>query len=113
LWCWSAARRGLDQSARSLAIEAPHSLSRDEARQRVQELLDYWCNRFGVQKRWSGDTALVHGQVMGVSIDAELVVGDHEVFATASDPGLLLRGAALDYVGRKLRKYLNPSYEDG
>jgi hypothetical protein len=45
-------------------------------------------------------------------VDAQLTVKDHAVVAVASDPGLLFRGAALTYIDRKLRKYLNPNYEE-
>jgi hypothetical protein len=49
---------------------------------------------------------------MGIPVDAQLTVKDHAVEAVASDPGLLFRGAAISYIDRKLRKYLNPNYEE-
>lgn len=106
------ATAGDASSERPLVIEQDHTFSRDQARERVQQLLDYWAQRFGVRRHWRGDVAYVQGHVMGVSIDARLVVGDHHVEARASDPGFLVRGAALDYVHRKLRKYLNPTYNE-
>jgi hypothetical protein len=96
-----------------VVLEQPHSFSRAEARERVQQLLDYWSARWGLRRDWRGDTVSVHGTVMGVLFDAELVVGDHWVSATASDPGFILRSAALGYVTAKLRKYLHPSYKEG
>jgi hypothetical protein len=97
----------------AVAIEFHHSFSRAEARVRIQQLLDYWYQRWGVHRDWDGDTVHVHGMVMGIPFDARLVVKDHQVFAIASDPGLFLRQMALDYVSRKLRKYLHPSYQEG
>jgi hypothetical protein len=94
-------------------FEEPHTFSRTEARERIQQLLDYWSSRWGIRRDWHGDSVSIHGSVMGVSIDAELVIGDHWVSAFASDPGFLVRGAAVGYVSGKLRKYLHPSYQEG
>ncbi len=94
-----------------LKLAEPHLFSRSEARARVQQLLDYWSSEFGVQRSWQGDTARIRGTVMGVPFDGNVVVGDHDVLASTSDPGLLLRGKAVDYVQRKLKKYLHPTYE--
>lgn len=97
----------------AMVFEQPHSFSRAEARERVQQLLDYWTSRWGIRREWHGDSVSIHGRVMGVLINAELVVGDHLVSALASDPGVFLRGAAAGYVSGKLRKYLHPSYQEG
>lgn len=99
-------------TTRPLLVLEPHTFSREEARVRVQQLLDYWSKRFGVRRNWRGDVAEVRGHVMGVVFNARLVVHDHEVRAEASDPGFLVRGVALDYVHRKLRKYLDPVYAE-
>lgn len=90
-----------------------HSFSRAEARLRVQQLLDYWKQRFGVTPTWHGDVAHVVGRVFGVEFDADVTVSDHEVKAQTSDPGSFFRGAAVDYVRRKLKKYLHPTYQEG
>jgi hypothetical protein len=97
----------------AVTVELQHSFSRAEARVRIQQLLDYWNERWGVHRDWDGDTARVQGMVMGIPFNARLVVRDHEVLAIASDPGFLMRHMALDYVSRKLRKYLHPSYDEG
>lgn len=99
--------------ARPLQLAQSHAFSRAEARLRVQQLLDYWSQRFGVQRSWQGDTARVRGSVMGVPFDGQVVVSDHEVSASTSDPGRFLRSTALDYVQRKLKKYLHPTYQEG
>ena len=97
----------------AIVFEQPHSFSRAEARERIQQLLDYWSARWGIRRDWHGDSVFIQGTVMGVLINAELVVGDHLVSASASDPGILLRGAAAGYVSGKLRKYLHPAYQEG
>jgi hypothetical protein len=96
-----------------MVFEQAHSFSRAEARERIQQLLDYWSSRWGIRRDWHGDSVSVQGWVMGVFINAELVVGDHWVSASATDPGLFLRDAAIGYVSGKLRKYLHPSYQEG
>lgn len=109
----STARAEAPPHRGTLQLAQSHAFSRSEARVRVQQLLDYWSTRFGVQRTWQGDTARVRGSVMGVPFDGLVVVGDHEVSASTSDPGLLLRSTALDYVQRKLKKYLHPTYQEG
>jgi hypothetical protein len=96
-----------------MVFEQSHSFSRVEARERIQQLLDYWSSRWGIRRDWHGDCVSIEGTVMGVLINAELVVGDRGVSASASDPGFFLRGAAIGYVSGKLRKYLHPSYQEG
>ncbi len=89
-----------------------HTFSRDEARVRLQQLLDYWNQAYGVQRRWYGDSARVTGRIMGIYFDARVTVKDGAVEAVASDPGFLFRAAAADYINSKLRKYLHPTYEE-
>ena len=115
-WLWSGTAHADEIAPEpdgAMTVELHHSFSRAEARVRIQQLLDYWKERWGVHRDWDGDTALVQGNVMGIPFNARLVVRDHEVFAIASDPGFLLRHMALDYVSRKLRKYLHPYYDEG
>jgi Putative polyhydroxyalkanoic acid system protein (PHA_gran_rgn) len=95
-----------------LAFERHHTLGRAKARERVRELLEYWAERFGVQRAWQGDTARIVGRLFGVNFEAKLVVGDSQVSAEASDPGFFLRGPAIDYINRKLGKYLHPQYQE-
>lgn len=109
---WAGGVRADEGAPPLVEIEADHTLSRKDARIRVEQLLDYWCQRFGVERAWTGDVAHIHGFIMGVSIDAELVVDEKRVLASARDPGLFLRDAAMQYVAKKLRKYLHPLYEE-
>lgn len=90
-----------------------HNFSKKEARVRVQQLLDYWSTRYGLKRSWKGDVARIQGQVMGVPFDGEVIVNEHDVSAVTSDPGVLFRSAASDYVRQKLRKYLHPTYSEG
>src|SRR5687768_4503377 len=92
-----------------IKLSEEHHYSRTEARERIKLLLDYWSKRFGVKRRWEGYTAFVEGRVMGVPFNGKVTVGEHEVSAITTDPGMFLRGTAHDYVRRKLQKYLHPT----
>lgn len=96
----------------SVNVSVLHSLSREDARVRVEQLLTYWGKRFGVKSAWSGFRVELSGVVWGITIDAHFDVGDHDVIATATDPGFAWRRMAHDYVSKKLKKYLHPTYDD-
>ena len=107
----SASAAASARAKQVLEVRHAHGFSRDEARIRVDQLLDYWAKRFGVQRDWQGDRVHVKGRFWGMDFDGVLFVRDHEVRAVANDPGSMLRGTALGYVSGKLRKYLHPTYE--
>lgn len=92
-----------------LKFEVTHNLSKDEARSRVEALLDYWGKKYGVRADWNEDRATLHGKVMGIQIDANLRVDDARVGGEATDPGMLLRGKAQKYLTKKFSDYLDKS----
>jgi putative polyhydroxyalkanoate system protein len=91
-----------------MKLEVPHALSKDEARKRVEALLRYWTEKYGVQTTWNGDAVSVSGRFIGMSLHAQMVVGDSKVGGEASDPGLLFREKARQYLTRKFNDYLDP-----
>jgi hypothetical protein len=93
-----------------MVFKAPHHFSRAEAKMRVQQLLDYWAQRFGVRTNWDGDSAHIRGKVAGVEVDGYLVVNELEVDGEAADPGFPMAGSARNYIQKKLQKYLHPQY---
>jgi hypothetical protein len=95
-----------------LKFQIGHHFARTDAKVRVQQLLSYWTQAFGVKNHWEGDHARLRGKVLGVAFQARLDVTDTSVGGEATDPGALFRAAASDYVKRKLRKYLSPHYDD-
>jgi hypothetical protein len=92
----------------TMKLEVPHALAKDEARKRMEALLRYWTEKYGVQTTWSGDTATVSGKFVGMSLHANLVVDNAKVGGEASDPGLLFREKARKYLTRKFEDYLDP-----
>ncbi len=103
-----------DSTRTGLELRQPHTFSTDEAKIRIDQLLDYWESRFGVQRRWEGDDVRVRGRFWGIHFDGVVRVREGEVEAIARDPGgPIRRRTAIDYVAGKLRKYLHPTYEEG
>ena len=96
-----------------IKFEVPHGLSKDDAKKRVEQLVDYWKRKYGVAVSWAGDAAKLSGKVMGISIDADLQISDKKVGGEATDPGLLLRGQAKSYLTRKFQAYLDPNKKPG
>jgi hypothetical protein len=91
-------------------IDYPHSLPLDEARARIRALGQYLSNKHGLTVTWQGeDRASVSGKYLVVSIEGSVEVGQERVRFSGKDPGMLWRGKAKDYLGGKLRKYLDPA----
>ncbi|MBL8952371.1 MAG: polyhydroxyalkanoic acid system family protein [Myxococcaceae bacterium] len=90
-----------------MKLEMPHSLSHEDAKARVQALLDYWSRKYGVKASWAGDKATFVGKVMGVTFDGWLTVAANRIGGEATDPGMLLRGQTQKYLQRKFGDYLD------
>src|SRR5690349_13072887 len=75
-------------------FDVEHHFSKADARARTQMLFDYWKKAYGVHSTWSGDRAYVAGKVMGIEINAVLVVTENSVGGDGEDPGLFVRGLA-------------------
>lgn len=91
-----------------MKLEIAHTLSAEDARARVQALLDYWTRKYGVKASWAGDKATFLGNVMGVKFDGHLTVTASRVGGEVTDPGMLLRGQTQKYLQRKFGDYLDP-----
>lgn len=90
-----------------MKFQQAHSLTKDEAKKRLQALTNYW-SKYGVDVKWDGDSARFTGKVKGVQVDATMTVKDNLIDGEGSDPGLLMRTAATAYIKRKLAEYLDP-----
>lgn len=93
----------------TMKFEVPHTLSKDEARKRVEQLLKYWKEKYGVTASWAGDGAKVIGKVMGINLDANFTITDGAIQGEGTDPGMLLRGQAKSYLQKKFSTVLDPS----
>ena len=88
-------------------FEYRYSMSKEEARERLEALGDYLGNRHGIRPTWSGDTALIKGKYLVVTIDGRMELGDGVVHFKGKDPGMLWRKKATKYLHGKLDKYLD------
>ena len=93
----------------TMKFEVPHTLKKDEARQRVEHLLQYWKSKYGVQSNWAGDGAKVSGKVMGIALDAHFTITERGIQGEGTDPGMLLRSKAKSYIQDKLSTVLDAS----
>lgn len=91
-----------------MKFEIPHSLSKDDARKRVEQLVHHWGSKYGVKVDWAGDRAKLAGKVMGLTIDGHLEVQDKRIAGEATDPGFLFREKAKKYLHERLTKALDP-----
>ena len=94
-----------------MKFEVSHTLPRDEAKKRIQTLLDHWRTKYGVKTDWEGEQARVTGKVMGIQLDANFQVTDRAVAGEGTDPGLLLRTQAKSYLQRKFGAVLDPAHD--
>ena len=94
---------------KKLKFEVPNTLPVDEAKRRVEALLQHWGKKYGIQSTWSGFAVTMSGKAMGVSVDGGLTVEASRIAGEASDPGMLLRGQAQKYLTRKFGEYLDAS----
>lgn len=92
-----------------MPFEVPHSLPAEEARKRIEALLDYWKRKYGIQSSWTDKGATLAGKAMGVAIDGMLAIEAGRVNGQAKDPGMLLRGQAQKYLTKKFAEYLDGS----
>lgn len=91
-----------------MSLEIPHSLSKDEAKSRLQVLTDRWASKHGVASTWNGDSVTLNGKVMGIALEGVMHVLEGKISGEATDPGMLLRSQAKKYVERKFAEYLDP-----
>lgn len=90
-----------------LKFEVPSTLPIEDAKKRVEALLDYWNRKYGITSSWNGLKAQMKGKAVGVTIDGNLEVLPAKISGEASDPGMLLRGQAQKYLTRKFGEYLD------
>jgi hypothetical protein len=93
----------------TMKFEVSHSLPRDEARKRVEHLLQHWGTKYGVKSDWAENGARLNGKVMGINLDATFVITDKAIQGEGTDPGILLRGQAKSYLQKKFGAVLDPT----
>lgn len=66
-----------------MQVTVPHSLSREEARNRLQDFANRMRSRYpeasGLQENWNGDQGTLSGKIRGFDINAAIAVDDTAV----------------------------------
>jgi putative polyhydroxyalkanoate system protein len=92
-----------------ISLEVPHTLSKEEARRRIEQLAQDWSAKYGITSQWNQDTVRLWGKIMGLPVEAEVQIAEGAVHTEATDPGFLFREKAKKYVLQKLTWYLAPA----
>jgi hypothetical protein len=95
-----------------LSLAVPHAFGKAEVMERLGYLLAYWKKRFNIVSEWRGDRVFLSGSVYGIKIEALFAIDGAHVTAFATDPGWPWRGQVTNYVDRKLKKYMHPTYDE-
>ena len=104
----------------TMKFEVSHSLPKDEAKKRVEQLLHYWGSKYGVKADWAGDGAKLNGKVMGINLDASFVITDkavvgrgHRPWNAAARPGQVLPAEEVRRGARSEQEPGRPQEHDG
>ena len=93
-----------------MTIEHRFSITRDDAKARLVALGEYLSNKHKIAVTWDGDKCSVKGKYMVVAVEGSMTVEDDRVTFEGKDPGFLWRNKAKDYISKKLKTYLDPSF---
>ena len=91
----------------AFSLEHRYSVTKDDAKARVQALAEYLDRKHGIKATWEGDRARVNGRYLVVTIEGSIAVEPGIVKFEGKDPGFLWRGKAKEYLENKLRQYLD------
>ncbi len=93
-----------------MRFEYKHSLTIEDARERLKALGEYLSNRHGIQASWvDDDTVRFCGKYMVVEVEGEMLNAPGAVRFEGKDPGFLFRKKATTYIQGKLERYLDPA----
>lgn len=95
-----------------LSLSVNHHFNHEEVIARLSYLLEYWKKKYNIVSEWRGDRVFLSGSIYGVKIEALFAVSESSVTGFAKDPGWPWRGKVVAYVDSKLKKYLNPNFEE-
>jgi putative polyhydroxyalkanoate system protein len=80
-------------------VRVPHSLSREEARSRLERFAETLQQKFAdkvsdLQQSWEGDTLKFHFKTYGIALDGGITVGDNELNLSGDLPfaAMMFRG---------------------
>ena len=86
-----------------------HSLSDEDAWDRLQALGEYLQNRHGIHASVEGEVIRFSGKYMVVDVEGEMSMAPGVIRFSGKDPGFLWRKKATAYIQGKLEKYFDPN----
>jgi len=95
-----------------MQVAVAHHWPVEVAHERITYLLKYWKDRFDIRSEWRGETAYLSGHVWGVKVRATFALTKEQIVARAEDPGSFWRERITSYVRGKLKKYMDPNYDE-
>ena len=102
--------RSMGKGLKDSSLAFQHSLSVEEAKERIDQLFIYWKRRYKVTFEWSGDFLDATWELNRKTYHGRLVVKQGIVEMTFEPPPYAMRPFACRYVSKKFRKYLSSAY---
>lgn len=95
-------------------MNIPHQLGKEEARTRIQSLLQQVQSRYGAQvqdlnEEWNGDTGTFSFKVMNMAVSGTLTVNDNEVALNSKLPlaASMFQGQIKNVIMEEAKKVLS------
>ena len=95
--------------ASRIELEVAHSLPITQALERLYALGDYYHHRHGAVVTWSDHVGDIVVRYLGLRLTVRVRLDDARVTCDAPDPGFLLRKKGLEYLRKKINRYLDPA----
>ncbi|MFO0744805.1 MAG: polyhydroxyalkanoic acid system family protein [Myxococcota bacterium] len=91
-----------------IELEVDHSLPAAVALARMHALGEYYQHRHGASVHWDDKTGDIQVKYVGLKLGVRVRVDDRRVHCEAPDPGFLLRRRGIEYLRKKIQRYLDP-----
>lgn len=92
-------------------VRVPHTLTKDEARSRLERFIDMLTAKKGnqlsdLQQSWEGDTLKFHFKTYGIAIDGGITVGDNDLDLAGDLPfaAMMFKGKIETEIREQLEK---------
>ena len=95
--------------ASRIDLEVAHNLPIEQAVERMHALGEYYHHRHAATVTWTGNAGDIAVRYLGLRLHVIVRVEAQRVFAEAPDPGFLLRKRGIEYLRKKIGRYLDPA----
>ncbi|MCC6620352.1 MAG: polyhydroxyalkanoic acid system family protein [Deltaproteobacteria bacterium] len=95
--------------ASRIELEVAHDLPIEEAHARMLALGEYYHHRHGAVVTWADHQGDIAVRYLGIKLHVRVLVEARRVHCEAPDPGFLLRKRGIEYLRKKIARYLDPA----